>query len=112
MINKIMYVLAFTTLTAKILDCHQFYSIGGGFILCDDEVLGNKDPTPTTRNPKFEYHTAVELINICETHNRSIAEVNPVFVLLLRNRCKWRTRFHTVKQEKRLSKDYTEFGVS
>eukprot|EP01127_Copromyxa_protea_P011072 TRINITY_DN275_c0_g1_i1.p1 TRINITY_DN275_c0_g1~~TRINITY_DN275_c0_g1_i1.p1 ORF type:complete len:474 (-),score=86.90 TRINITY_DN275_c0_g1_i1:57-1478(-) len=59
----------------SVLDRHQFYSIGGGFILCDDQVTGHKEPIEEERTPKYEYHTAKELIAICDENNMSIAQV-------------------------------------
>ena len=49
-----------------------FYSIGGGFIV-DKEGFHTQDDTDMP--VKYPFNTATELLNICETHHLSIAQV-------------------------------------
>lgn len=48
-----------------------YYSIGGGFVICDDEV----NQSMPLSNLEFPYETAAELLAICEREQLTIAEV-------------------------------------
>ncbi|MDB6171880.1 MAG: L-serine dehydratase 1 [Chthoniobacteraceae bacterium] len=62
-----------------------YYSIGGGFIVCEDEI--NK-PAETV-NPPFGYQDAAELLRLCNEQNLSISE------LTLQNEAAWRSEAET-----------------
>ena len=58
-----------------------YYSIGGGFILTEDEF---ERPTPDEKTLPYPFSTAAELLNHCKTHKLTIAE------LMLHNEHVWR----------------------
>jgi L-serine dehydratase len=64
-----------------------FYSIGGGFIVTDEEI-GKTNPQ---NNQPYPFNTAVELLNHCRQNNLTIAE------LMLENETIWRTAIEIQK---------------
>ncbi|MEM7073388.1 MAG: serine dehydratase beta chain, partial [Pseudomonadota bacterium] len=52
-----------------------YYSIGGGFVLSEDEIGQSEQDSGTNRHMPFDFSSAAELMEICTTHNRSIADV-------------------------------------
>ncbi len=68
--------------TGAILLSQVYYSIGGGFIITDEEFDAvSEDSNP----PPFPFSTAAELLQQCKKHNLSIAE------LMMANEETWRT---------------------
>lgn len=61
----------------KLIESYCYYSIGGGFFLSQDEVLGRKDVriNGAELNPVFPYHTASELLLLCSRNACSISEL-------------------------------------
>lgn len=64
---------------------HQetYYSIGGGFIVCESEEIPGQQEKP---QPPYPFYSAKELMQLCEQHQLSIAE------LMLANELTWRSR--------------------
>jgi L-serine dehydratase len=67
--------LTFTALDSEgaVLDERTWYSIGGGFIRDQDEILGN-DPVPDTAAP-YEFASAQELLDFAERDGLTIAQL-------------------------------------
>jgi L-serine dehydratase len=67
--------LTFTALDSEgaVLDERTWYSIGGGFIRDEDEILGN-DPVPDTAAP-YEFASAHELLDLAERDGLTIAQL-------------------------------------
>jgi L-serine dehydratase len=59
-----------------------YYSIGGGFIVTEEDF---SKTTEDTNPPPYPFSTAEELLKLCETHNLSIAQ------LMLENEKTWRS---------------------
>ena len=51
-----------------------FYSIGGGFIV-EHRQIQNKAPLNKTHEPPYPFETGAELIELCEKHNLTIAQI-------------------------------------
>lgn len=82
-----MKVTAF--LTSNSLYEQTYYSVGGGFIITEDEInqtnkQANKRVTNQSDLP-YPFSTAKQLLNLCKTHNISISE------LMLENEKQWRS---------------------
>jgi L-serine dehydratase len=58
-----------------------YYSVGGGFITTEEEF---DHPNEKTNPPPYPFNSAEELLNLCETHQLTIAE------LMLINEQTWR----------------------
>lgn len=60
-----------------LMETYCYYSIGGGFFLSEDEVLGKKIVliNSNKRIPKWPYHTAEELLNFTFENSCTIAEL-------------------------------------
>ena len=67
----------------KIIKKETYYSIGGGFIVTEDNFDHPKSDKPL---PPFPFKNARELIELCESNHMSIAE------LVLQNELTWRER--------------------
>lgn len=67
-------------------ELHQntYYSIGGGFVVTEAEAAKDKLILHSSRLP-YEFDTAVELLELCKTHQMSISE------LMLENEKVWRS---------------------
>ena len=67
--------LTFTALDpeGELLEDRTWYSIGGGFIRDQDEILGN-DPAPDTTGP-YEFASADELLEFAERDGLTIAQL-------------------------------------
>ncbi len=63
------------------LDSQISYSIGGGFVVTEEEL---DKPLATERKVRHEFSTADELLALCKTHGKSIAE------LTWENEIEWR----------------------
>ncbi len=59
-----------------------YYSIGGGFILTEEEITGNLQSDDSTPLP---FTTAAELLALCRSHNMTIAQI------MMRNEQHWRS---------------------
>lgn len=66
----------------QILLSEVYYSIGGGFIITENELASNQAGEQNVPHP---FETAAELLNHCEAHQMSIAEV------MLINELTWRS---------------------
>jgi len=66
----------------SILHQETYYSIGGGFIVTENESTHDSSEKPL---PPYPFHSAKELMELCEQHKISIAE------LMLKNELTWRT---------------------
>jgi len=70
--------------SGKLLLERDFYSIGGGFVVNQDEASANRIVTDTTPLP-FPFQSGDELLALCAQHNLSIADI------MLANEQAWRT---------------------
>ncbi|MEH6577083.1 MAG: L-serine ammonia-lyase [Amphritea sp.] len=61
-----------------------FYSVGGGFVLSDAEADTDKKAEPAFKLP-YHFNTGVELLELCEEHGMTIAE------LVQKNELHWHT---------------------
>ena len=68
----------------KALYQNTYYSIGGGFVVTDEEAQDDKLVLHTSSLP-YEFNTAEELLRLCKEHNMSISE------LMLENEKVWRS---------------------
>lgn len=65
-----------------LISSQVYYSIGGGFIVTEDEY---DQPLTSQVTVPYPFSTAEELLTQCEKHELTIAE------LMLKNECIWRT---------------------
>ncbi|MBK2124258.1 L-serine ammonia-lyase [Fangia hongkongensis] len=66
----------------ELIGQRKYFSIGGGFILDEDEMLKESDPQPAKAYSfPYGFESAGELLDICAKNNMSIAEV------MLANEC-------------------------
>jgi len=63
-----------------------YYSIGGGFILTEDEAKMSTTTQQHTEKVEFPFNSADELMELCKTNNFTIPE------LMMRNELTWRTQ--------------------
>ncbi len=79
--------MAFTALDAggEILAQRLYYSIGGGFVVDEDEAGANA-PAPFDAGVPHDFENAEQMLGACESEGISIAE------LMLRNECALRAR--------------------
>ncbi len=68
----------------KILATREYYSVGGGFVVNQDEAAQDRIVADTTMLP-YPFHSGDELLRQCETHQLSIAQ------LMLANEKAWRS---------------------
>lgn len=61
-----------------------YFSIGGGFVICERESLNPKDSVGDVKKP-FPYTTGAQLAELCKREGKSIAE------LVFKNEHTWRT---------------------
>lgn len=67
-----------------------YYSVGGGFVLNDDQINHQGDPLkPDARVLKYPFRTMKELLEICKQHNLSISQV------MLANEASWQPEEQT-----------------
>ena len=57
----------------KLLIEKTYYYIGGGFVLCEDEI--NKKEDDNSVNIPYEFNSSKELISLCKKHSLSISEL-------------------------------------
>lgn len=67
----------------EILRSDTFYSVGGGFVLNEEEMI-KETPEEKSVVP-YPFHTAEQLLILCKTYNLSISE------LIMENEKTWRT---------------------
>jgi L-serine dehydratase len=78
--------MRFTALDAggAVLRERDYFSVGGGFVLDQDEAGGQRivaDTTPV----RYPFHTGTELVGLCEEHGL------PVSAIMLANELSWRS---------------------
>ncbi len=68
--------LVFTALDSSehLIDRRTYYSIGGGFVVDQDDIVNPADGTEPFDMP-FPFSSCAELLEICERENMTIAEV-------------------------------------
>ena len=65
-----------------VLAQRKYFSVGGGFILDEDEMHKHSNPVPDEGAcVPYDFESAKELLQLCQTHNLSIAE------LMMANEC-------------------------
>ena len=67
-----------------VLHDNIFYSVGGGFVLSDEEADQPKDAAPAFKLP-YHFNNGVELLELCKQYNMTIAE------LVMKNEMHWHT---------------------
>ncbi|MCM2973227.1 L-serine ammonia-lyase [Larsenimonas suaedae] len=78
---------------------NTYYSIGGGFIIDEAQAQAGDTPLDTDVTLPYNFDTAVELLNLCKTHNMRISE------LMMANELVWRS------EEEVRSKLWTIWGA-
>jgi len=58
----------------KELATRDYYSVGGGFVVNQDEAAADRIVADTTALP-YAFHSADEMLRLCESHQLSIAEL-------------------------------------
>lgn len=78
--------LKFTAYDAEgeVVASNIYYSLGGGFIQDDNDIHSNL-PHQTKANPPYPFESGRELLELCEKHHLTIAE------LIMENEKTWRT---------------------
>lgn len=74
--------------TGEELYGETFFSIGGGFIISENDGDGDNS-TQHNINPKYAYHSAEELLDICNKNNITIAQLQK------ENELAWRSEQET-----------------
>jgi L-serine dehydratase len=71
----------------ELLLTHTYYSIGGGFVVRDDQLPASSTVVPSAKAcpVPFDFRNAAELLAMCAEHRLSMAEV------VERNEAAWRT---------------------
>ncbi|PHR93293.1 MAG: L-serine ammonia-lyase [Robiginitomaculum sp.] len=69
----------------NVLAQQTYYSTGGGFVISEPETRQN-EPFEDMRPPPFPFDSADELLALCKTHNKSIADI------MLENECAYRPK--------------------
>lgn len=77
-----------------ILHEQVYYSVGGGFVECDENLVGEI----TQRALPYEFNSAKELWALCTKHNLSLKD------LMLANEDSWRPRAATCEELHKISK--------
>lgn len=75
----------------KLLDQRDYYSVGGGFVVNQDEAAQDRIVEDTTRLP-YRFHSGDELLSLSQTHGLSIAQI------MLANEQVWRTEEQILAQ--------------
>ncbi len=73
----------------------EFYSVGGGFVVSKDEAAANRIVPDTTTLP-FPFRSGDELLELCQSSGKSIAQ------LMLANEQVWRSRSAITNQLRRI----------
>lgn len=53
----------------EILMSKNYYSVGGGFYLCEDDIGKDKK---VEEEGEFDFSTSKEMVKLCEKHNFSL----------------------------------------
>ncbi|HEY0179223.1 MAG TPA: L-serine ammonia-lyase [Dokdonella sp.] len=69
----------------ELLATRDYYSVGGGFVVNTDEAADDRIVADTTPLP-YPFHSAAELLALCDANGMTIAE------LMLANETAWRSR--------------------
>ncbi|MGH1354389.1 MAG: L-serine ammonia-lyase [Thalassovita sp.] len=67
-------ILMATDAQGDVILQETYYSVGGGFVLTEDELSKGKDTDPGPRIP-FAFHTAQEMLSMAATSGKSIAQM-------------------------------------
>ena len=67
------------------LDKKIYYSVGGGFILTEDELGGPSEPTPVTANVPYPFRSASDLLRFGAERDK------PIWAMVLANEMMWRS---------------------
>ncbi|MFC4892612.1 L-serine ammonia-lyase [Pseudofrancisella aestuarii] len=59
----------------ELLTSKEYFSIGGGFIVDKKQIKKDEIPTEITCNKPYRFATMKELANLCESANKSIAQL-------------------------------------
>ncbi len=68
----------------ELLDCREYYSVGGGFVVNQDEASRDRIVKDKTELP-YPYQSGDELLDVCRRNNLRISQ------LMLANEKTWRT---------------------
>ena len=71
--------------SGEVLESREYYSVGGGFVINQDEAVANRIVADKTKLP-YSFHSADELLDLCKSEQMSIAGI------MLANECTWRTQ--------------------
>lgn len=52
----------------------DYYSVGGGFVLCENEQIGPRI-VADTRDLPYDFHSAADLLALCAKHGLTIAQI-------------------------------------
>jgi L-serine dehydratase len=63
----------------------DYYSVGGGFVVSEDDAASDKIVKDETRLP-YEFSSGDELLGLCRSHNMRISDI------MLANECVWRKK--------------------
>ena len=69
----------------KVLDTRDYYSVGGGFVLSEDAAAGPEGIVPDTTVLPYPFSTGDELLESCQEHGLTIAQ------LMFENELTWRS---------------------
>jgi len=69
-----------------------YYSIGGGFVVNDDQTKNDAPIVPDKRSLKYPFTTGDDLLDICQQNNSSIAQI------MFSNEQAWRDQTEIVTQ--------------
>jgi L-serine dehydratase len=70
--------------SGEVLESREYYSVGGGFVINQDEAAADRIVADKTKLP-YSFHSADELLDLCQRKQMSIAGI------MLANECTWRT---------------------
>ena len=70
--------------SGEVLASREYYSVGGGFVVNQDEAANDRIVEDSTRLP-YPYRSADELLALCEAHGLRIAQI------MLANEMHWRS---------------------
>ncbi|WP_116963991.1 L-serine ammonia-lyase [Fastidiosibacter lacustris] len=71
----------------KVLVTRKYFSVGGGFILDENEMQAQSDPAPVdAHRVPYPFSTAHQLLELCHKHHMNIAE------LMMANECSLRPK--------------------
>ena len=78
-----MRFTAFSNATEQLFE-RQYYSVGGGFVVSEDEAASDRIVKDETHLP-FAFSSGDELLHLCDSHNLRIADI------MLANEQTWRS---------------------